>query len=135
MKILANRLANKLDNMVSKNRSAFVKERSIKDNFMLVQQTARFLHTQKQPRIMLKLDISKAIDSVSWAFLLEMLQRLGFCSICRDMFSRLLSTSSTQIQLNGIPGQPITHRCGLQQRDPLSPMLFILVMDILNNII
>jgi hypothetical protein len=80
MKILANRLANKLDNMVSKNRSAFVKERSIKDNFMLVQQTARFLHTQKQPRIMLKLDISKAIDSVSWAFLLEMLQRLGFAA-------------------------------------------------------
>jgi hypothetical protein len=68
MKILANRLANKLDNMVSKNQTAYVKERFIHDNFMLVQQTTRFLHSQKQPRIILKLDISKAIDSMSWAF-------------------------------------------------------------------
>jgi hypothetical protein len=65
LKILANRLAHNLDSMVSSNQSAFIKGRFIQDNFMMVQQTAKFLHAQKQMRIMLKLDIMKAFDSVS----------------------------------------------------------------------
>lgn len=78
MKILVNRLVGQPDGMVSNNKSAFVKGTFIEDNFMMVQQTARFLHAQKQPRIMLKLDISKAFDSVSWHFLMEVLEKLGF---------------------------------------------------------
>jgi hypothetical protein len=45
---------------------------------MLVQQTARFLNQQKQSRILLKLDVSKAFDSVSWSFLLEVMQQVSF---------------------------------------------------------
>jgi len=58
-KLLANRLAGRLDHMVSPNQSAFIKGRFIQDNFMLVQQTARYLHQQKQARVLLKLDITK----------------------------------------------------------------------------
>jgi len=56
--------------LVSPNQSAFVKGRCIHDNFILVQQTAKVLHKLKEPRILLKLDISKAFDLLSWAFLL-----------------------------------------------------------------
>lgn len=52
-KVLANRLRNHMDEIVYKNQSAFIKGRFIQDNFMLVHQTARFLHAQKQPRILL----------------------------------------------------------------------------------
>jgi hypothetical protein len=62
---LANKLRGHLDQLVSKNQSAFIKGRFIQDNFMMVQKTAQFLHTKKQPRLLLKLDISKAFDSVS----------------------------------------------------------------------
>jgi hypothetical protein len=77
-KLLANRLAGQLQQMVSPNQSAFIKGRFIQDNFMLVQQTARYLHQQKLPRFLLKLDISKAFDSVAWPFLIEVMRHLGF---------------------------------------------------------
>ena len=89
-KILANRLAGRLDQLVSPNQSAFIKGHFIQDNFMLVQQTAQHLHKQKQARLLLKLDITKAFDSVSWPFLLEVLRNLGFGQIWCDIISGLL---------------------------------------------
>jgi hypothetical protein len=130
-KLLSNRLAGKLNEMVSPNQSAFTKGRFTQDNFMLVQQTARFLHQRKQSHILFKLDISKAFDSVSWPFLLEVMQHLGFGQIWRDIISGLLGSASTKILVNGIPSDTILHQRGLWQGDPLSSMLFILAMDAL----
>ena len=39
----------------------------------------------QQPRIILKLEITKAFDSVSWPFLVEVLQSLGFGPVWRVM--------------------------------------------------
>jgi hypothetical protein len=41
-KILANRLAPHLNSMVATNQSAFIRGRSIHDNFILVQQTVKY---------------------------------------------------------------------------------------------
>ncbi|XP_071676990.1 uncharacterized protein [Lolium perenne] len=65
-KALATRLAPRMELLVDRNQCAFIRKRCIHDNFMLVQQTARFLHREKEPRVMLKLDIARAFDSVSW---------------------------------------------------------------------
>jgi hypothetical protein len=70
-KLLANRLAAKLPSLVSCDQNASMKGCCILDNFMLVQEMTKALHRQKEPRLLLKLDISKAFDSVSWPFLLE----------------------------------------------------------------
>ena len=76
-KMMANCLAPHLGNLVATNQSAFTRDRCIHNNFMLVQQTIKVLHHQKISSLFLKLDISKAFDSVDWAFLLEICHTWG----------------------------------------------------------
>jgi hypothetical protein len=98
--------------MVSIDQSDFVKGRSIHDNFLFVQQMARCLYRKKEPHILLKLDITKAFDSVSWDFLLEVLQYLASSRKWCNLLCLLLSTSSTLVLVNGEPGSPILHHWG-----------------------
>ena len=95
-KVLASRLVVELPNLVGNHQSAFVKGRSLHDNFMLVQSMARRLHALKSPAVLLKLDISKAFDSVQWTFLLEVLEQLGFGPRWRSWVCGILATSTTR---------------------------------------
>ena len=120
-KVLSLRLAPHMDCLVSNAQSAFIKRRSIHGNFMCVHNFARRLHKCKTPSLLFKLDIRKAFDSVKWGYMLDLLQRLGFPDRFRAWIAALLSSSSSRILLNGIPGPPIKHGKGFRQADPISP--------------
>jgi len=83
----------------------------------------------------MKLDIHKAFDMVNWGYLLKTLQALGFGPCWREWISILFHTASSTTLLNGRQGPSFTHARGVHQRDPLSPMLFILAMDLLQRLL
>jgi len=122
-KVLALWLATHMSSIVSPTQSAFIKRRSIHDNYMAVHNTIRCYHNSKLSTIFLKLDITKAFDLVRWEYLLTLMNKLGFPSRWQDWIAALLSTSSTRMLLNGIPNAPIKHGRGLRQGDLLSPCL------------
>jgi hypothetical protein len=118
-KILALRLSPRIQDLVNMCQSAFIKKRSIHDNFIYVQSQAKLFRQTKAIAILLKLDIEKAFDSVSWEFLLEILEARGFSLRWRNLIAVLLSTSSTKILVNGSLTESILHCGGLRQGDPL----------------
>ena len=77
-KCLARCLATVLDGLVLRNQRAFIKGQQIHDNFRQVQFACKELHKRKSPAILLKIDIAKAFDTVSWTFLLKVLRHMGF---------------------------------------------------------
>ncbi|KAM0910526.1 hypothetical protein ACQ4PT_014089 [Festuca glaucescens] len=131
-KILALRLAPKLPELVDANQSTFVRGRCIHDNFVSVQQSARSLFRFKVPSLLLKLNIARAFDSVSWSFLISVLRQRGFGPRWIAWVSLLLSSASTRVLVNGCPGEPFAHGRGLRQGDPISPLLFIIVMNVVS---
>ena len=72
-KLLANRLTTKINEIIPSNQSAFIRKRCIQDNFVYVQKTIQKFHNTRQKAVFIKLDISKAFDSVNWAYLLDVL--------------------------------------------------------------
>jgi hypothetical protein len=77
-KMLAIRLGPFMDDLVSNAQSAFIKKRSIHDNFLYVKNLATRLHKNNTAALLFKLDIRKAFDSVSWEYIIDLLQRRGF---------------------------------------------------------
>jgi hypothetical protein len=132
-KILALRLAPKLDALIDKNQNAFIKKRSIQDNYKYIQRASVLIRKKKIPMILLKLDISKAFDTLSWPFLLDVLRVRGFGGKWCGWITALMSTATFRILLNGHQGPTIKHLRGVRQGDSLSPMLFILAMDVLHK--
>lgn len=134
-KLLATRLAPVLKELITPNQNAFIRGRTIHDNFKFVQRAAMLIKKRKIPSLLLKLDISKAFDTLAWPFLLTVLQAFGFSNQWQRWVTALLSTATSRILVNGQPGQQIKHRRGVRQGDSLSPLLFIIAMKVLTRLL
>jgi exonuclease III len=103
-KVLAMQLAPHINDLVSHAQSTFIRRRCILENYLYVRNLARAYHRNKTPALLMKLDISKAFDCVSWEYLLDLLQHCGFPARWRNWLSLLLSSSSSSVRLNGVRG-------------------------------
>lgn len=68
------------------NQTRFVKGRSISENIMLAQE---IIHQIKKPviggNVILKLDMAKAYDRVSWFYICIVMRKMGFAERVIDM--------------------------------------------------
>lgn len=68
-----------LPQFVSANQSAFVSERLLIENVLLATEIVKDYHNESiSSRCVIKIDISKASDSVQWPFLLNVLAAMNF---------------------------------------------------------
>nr|XP_016459576.1 PREDICTED: uncharacterized protein LOC107783119 [Nicotiana tabacum] len=93
-KILSIRLNPLLTKLISANQSDFVKDRLITENVLLAQEIIKSIsNTNKGDNVVMKLDMAKAYDRISWNFVIVVLRKFGFAKIWTDMIFNLLSSN------------------------------------------
>lgn len=127
-KILAKRLENVLPNIVDRDQNGFVKGRQ---GFHNVRMLFHILHHKKgsPDTAILSLDAEKAFDRVEWPFLWEVLQRFGFGEVFCSWIKLLYTHPTAEVLTNGIISRPFKVNRGTRQGCPLSPLLFLLVIE------
>ena len=75
---MANRLKPLLPLLISPEQSDYVEGRQILHGIILAHEVVHSLKTSKTPGMILKLDLSKAFDKLSWTFIENILLAFGF---------------------------------------------------------
>ena len=117
------------------NQSAFIKDRYILESVVVAHEIVHSIHSSHVPGVVLKLDYEKAYDRVSWDFLFEVLKTRNFSPVWTNWMELLVKGGSVGVNLNGEESSFFSPGKGLRQGDPISPLLFNLVVDVLNRML
>ncbi|GKC54737.1 RNA-directed DNA polymerase, eukaryota, partial [Tanacetum coccineum] len=131
-KVLSNRLVGVLGDIVNDVQSAFIEDRQILDGPFILNEVIQWCKSKKKQSLIFKVDFEKAYDSVRWDFLDDVLKKFGFGTKWCNWIQTCLKSSRGSILINGSPTEEFQCFGGLKQGDPLSPFLFILVMESLH---
>lgn len=130
-KAITLRLSRVLHAIVDPDQTCSVPRRSISSNIIQLQDTLDYTEQSNEPGILVSLDQEKAFDHVNRDFLMLLLEHFGFGPDFQTWIATFYAVAYMQILLNGWLTNPIPLNRGVRQGDSLSPLLYILCVEVL----
>ncbi len=132
-KVLANRLQGIIGNIINSDQSGYIKNRYIGDNIRTISDIIDYCKIYNKPGIICLIDFQKAFDSVSWSFLYKTLDALNFGENLQRWVKLLYNNTSSCVTNNGYSSAFFSVERGVRQGCPVSPLLFIIVAEMLSQ--
>jgi hypothetical protein len=121
--------------LIAKEQSAFISGRFILDSVVIAHDIVHSIHKSKESGMLIKLDYEKAYDRVNLDFLLEIMESRGFCEKWIGWVNSVVIGGSASVLANGEESNTFKTGKWLRQGDPLSPLLFNLVVEVLTRML
>ena len=138
-KIIAKVISSKLKLFLSRNifveKFGFLDGRQIHEAVGVAQETLHSLKIRGKKGAIVKIDLSKAYDRISWMYLRLLLTHHGFRFDFVRWVMGCITSSSIAILINGAGSMFFNPERGLRQGYPLSPLLFLLAAEGISLII
>ena len=130
-KVIAVRVKNVLPNIIHHNQTGYVKDRYIGETVRSIFDIMEFTDTENTPDILIFIDFKKAFDTVEWHYLFDCLKAFNFGPDLINWVKTFYRNIESCVINNGLTSDYFTLARGVRQGDPLSPYLFLLVIETL----
>lgn len=135
-KIITNIMKPILQKSISKNQAAFLKGRILGENVILASELIRNYKSSSCPRsCMLKVDIRKAFDTLSWDFVIKILEARDFPPLFVTWIRECVTSPRFSVAINGELAGFFLGKKGLRQGDYISTYRFILALEALSRML
>ena len=129
-KALTNRLKEVLPSIIHFTQTA-LDGRRIDNTVHMLRDFVQLANAEDLESAFIFLDQEKAFDHVKHAFLYKTMRAFGIGPVFIHWIRQIYSNATTRVKINGFLSDNIPLRSGVRQGCPLSPLLYLLLIEIL----
>uniref|UniRef100_A0A2D4PG53 Reverse transcriptase domain-containing protein n=1 Tax=Micrurus surinamensis TaxID=129470 RepID=A0A2D4PG53_MICSU len=134
MTIMAERLKIVLKEIIHLDQNGFLPKRQIRNNTRTVMNILEYYEAHPEKPVALDfLDVQKAFDNLNWEFFLYQMKEMKFGPNFVKMIKEIYSNQKASAKVNGDFTERFYIAKRLRQGCPISPLIFILAIEVLLN--
>ena len=130
-KVITERLKPMLNDIIRTEQQGFIQGGDITGNLMLVKEIIEYCEEHNIEAYIIMIDFMKAYDRIDKATIIETLEKMNISKTVINLVQLLYKDSTAILILNDEKGNKFKTKGGVRQGYPLSPYLFIIVLELM----